>query len=262
MARHRSSEKGMSLLELLIATAIFMVICAAMFGLLQISQQKYAIETQMSGTFQEARLGLDQIVRDVNISGYPSLNMFSSMPLAANYAVAPIAWPQSSGYPTAAVNCQIGSCQTPTAYDLIVETDFGNGVSWIHYQLQGTTLLRGVVPKTSGSDPVVATATSVPGVMTPFVNNVMNNASSTQMAAITAQYPAMFPGGAQPIFVYTCSTPTGSETCSMAGTYNMPTNITDVDVTLIVETPYQDMQTQSIKLVELTGRGHRTNSVN
>jgi len=36
-------------MELMIATAIFLVICGAMFGLLQLSQQKYSSETQLSG---------------------------------------------------------------------------------------------------------------------------------------------------------------------------------------------------------------------
>jgi prepilin-type N-terminal cleavage/methylation domain-containing protein len=48
MTRLRNSERGFSLVELMVATAIFMVVCAAMFGLLQVSQQKYAIQSQLS----------------------------------------------------------------------------------------------------------------------------------------------------------------------------------------------------------------------
>lgn len=238
MSRRRFSPKGFTLLELLVATAIFMVICAAMFGLLQISQQKYASETQLSGSFQETRLGLDQIVRDVNISGYPSSSMFSYTPASSSYALAPFAW--DPGYLTN-TDCQIGStCSTPSDSDLIVETDFGSGVSWIHYQLQGTTLMRGVVAKTGG-DPF--TTSSGSGVMTPLVNNVVNSI-------------------AQPIFVYSCYTPNGSQPCGSAGAYNAPRYISDVDITLIVQTPQRDMQTGALKLIELTGRGHRTNSGN
>jgi len=241
MKRCRSSQKGFTLLELLVATAIFMVICAAMFGLLQVSQQKYAVETQLSGSFQEARLGLDQIVRDINMSGYPASSMFSNTSNPLNYAVAPFAW--DPGYLTN-TDCQIGSCfPTPSDHDLIVETDFGNGngVSWIRYQLVGSILLRGVVsPKTPG-DPVSAFSAS--GVMTPLVNNVVNSAS-------------------QPIFVYSCSTLTGSQPCTLAGAYNAPKYISDVDITLIVQTPQPDLQTGAVKLIELTGRGHRTNSAN
>ena len=83
------NDSGFSLLELLMATAIFLVICAAMFGLLQVSQQKYTIESQLSDSFQGARLGIDQIVRDVNISGYPSVAMFSTPSSSASFALRP-----------------------------------------------------------------------------------------------------------------------------------------------------------------------------
>jgi len=244
MKQRRSSRNGFTLLELLVATAIFMVICAAMFGLLQISQQKYASETQLSGSFQEARLGLDQIVRDINMSGYPSPRMFSNTPNPLNYAVAPFAWDPS--YPS--TDCQVGATCSPTPgdFDLIVETNFasqnpGSTVSWIRYQLVGNILYRGVVPKTSG-DPVSAFSAS--GVMTPLVNNVVNSVT-------------------QPIFVYSCNTPNGSQLCALGSApYNAPKYISDVDVTLIVQTPQPDLQTGAPKLIELTGRGHRTNTAN
>ena len=70
----------------------------------------------------------------------------------------------------------------------------------------------------------------------------------------------MFPGGVpQPIFQYTCATPAGPTPCPTAGVYNLPQNISDVDVTLIVATPQRDAQTQMLKLVELNGRGHTLN---
>ena len=262
------SKAGFTLLELLIATAIFMVICAAMFTLLQISQQKYAIETQMSGSFQEARLGLDQIVRDINISGYPTASLLSNTSNPLSFAQSPFAW--STGYPT--TKCQVGgTCATPTDQDLIVETNPYPGnpvsaVSWIHYQYQpqsGTsygTLFRGVIQKTGG-DPLSSFSNN-PGVMTPLVNYVVNYAQAGLLTQINAEYPTMLAGGQQPIFAYTCSTPSGPQPCAQAGTYNAPRYISDVDITLVVMTPYQDMQTQSLKLIELTGRGHSTNSGN
>jgi prepilin-type N-terminal cleavage/methylation domain-containing protein len=271
MSRVRHSKDGFTLLELLIATAIFMVICAAMFSLLELSQQKYASETQMSGSFQEARLGMDQLVRDVNISGYPSLGVFSNPPNTASYAVAPFAW--NPGY--ASTTCQVPCSVSPTDKDLIVETNFGipsqgSPVSWIHYQLQqntgtGTwggqtwTLYRGVVTKTVGADPYGATTAT--GVMTPLVNNVIYNPSGALLSQISTDYPTIFPGGVQPpLFSYTCSTPSGPQPCATAPVpYNTPQYISDVDITLVVMTPYADMQTQAVKLIELTGRGHRSN---
>jgi prepilin-type N-terminal cleavage/methylation domain-containing protein len=257
------AERGFTILELMIATAIFLVICGAMFGLLQLSQQKYSSETQLSGAFQETRLAIDQIVRDFNVSGYPSRSLFSTLPAnSAKYAVNPVAW--KPNYPGAP--CSIGSpvgaaCATPGDFDLILETDLGNGVCWIRYQLIGTTLYRAVVPKTAWVGPDAAT--SAAGVMVPFLTNVMNSPLATQLTQITTDYPSMYPGGVpQPVFKYTCDTPAGPQPCAAAGNYGVVNNIRDVDITLIVLTRQSDLQTQQLKLVELDGRGHRTNPVN
>jgi len=256
------SMRGFTILELMIATAIFLVLCAAMFGLLELSQQKYTSESQMTGAFQETRLAIDQIVRDFNVSGYPAVSLFSSVPAdSSKYALGPVAWDPSY----AVTPCQVGStCATPGNFDLILETDLGSGVSWIRYQLIGTTLFRSIVPKTAGADPMVAT--SAAGAPVPFLTNVMNNAQAAQpafYAEIVAAYPAMFPGGAvPPIFTFTCDTPGGSELCSAAGSKGIPSHIRDVDITLIVMTRMPDMQTQLPKIVELTGRGHRMNPSN
>jgi prepilin-type N-terminal cleavage/methylation domain-containing protein len=256
-----SHAGGFTLIELMVAMTIFLIICGVMFELLQLSQERYASENQLSGTFQEARLALDQIVRDVNVAGYPSLSLYSAVPAdASTFAAGPIAW-SPNYYPSA--GCAIGTagggtCTSPGDFDLIVETRLGtdSNVSWVRYNLIGTTLYRAVAPKTTGGDPVAVT--SSPGVAVPFLANVMNNASS-QLPAITAAYPSMFPGGVQPIFQYTCSTPGGPTPCPLAGAYNLPQNISDVDVTLIVATPQGDMQTGMLKLVELNGRGHTLN---
>jgi type II secretory pathway pseudopilin PulG len=264
-AKHKAG--GFTVMELMIATAIFLVICGAMFSLLQLSQQKYSSETQLSGAFQETRLAVDQIVRDFNVSGYPARSLFSALPAdTSQYVVSPVAWdPSYAVSPCFIGTAGGGTCATPSDFDLIVETNLGNGtgVSWIRYQLIGTTLFRAVVPKTAGGDPVAATSAS--GVMVPFLTNVMNNPSAAQQARIVASYPGMFPGGGpQPIFKYTCDTPAGLQPCAspLAGNYGVPNNIRDVDVALIVMTRQQDLQTQLPKLVELNGRGHRVNPSN
>ena len=262
LARERE-QRGFTLVELLMAMAIFVLICGAMFGLLQLSQQKYNSESQMSGTFQEARLAMDQIVRDVDESGYPPLSFFSSVPaIPSTYALTHIAW---GGYPSSICQISTGgtpSCGSPGDYDLIVETSIGgstgNTVFWIRYQLIGTTLYRGAVAK-SNLDPLAAT--SATGVMTPFLTNVMNNPSGAQLAAIKTDFPNMFPvAGPVPIFQYMCDTPSGPVACPNASaSFSTPPYIRDVDVTLIVSAPQLDAQTHRWKLIELNGRGHRMN---
>ena len=245
-------------MELMVSVAIFMLICGAIFELMGTTQNRFRTESQVLSAFEEARLGLDQIVRDVNDSGYPPQNHFSGAPPAGAYAASPVAWMPT--YP--ATPCQIGTagggtCTTPGDFDLITEGDVdGTGVVWIRYQLQGTTLLRGVAPK-AGTDPVVATNAAG---MLPYVLNVMNNAPPAQIAQFQAAYPAMFPGGIpQPLFQFTCDTATGPVLCQNAGGSNSPANVRDVDITLIVMTPQRDAQTNQIHLVELNGRGHRVN---
>ena len=251
------------MLELLLAMAVFLVICGAMFSLLSLSQQRYSSEMQLSGSFQEVRLAMDQITRDMDDAGSPTAGMFSTLPPSTSYAVGPVAW--SPTYPT--VPCIVGSTCSPTPgdFDLIIETTIGTTVSWIRYQLIGTTLYRGSVAKTN-TDPI--SATSAAGVMVPFLVNVMNNAATAapaQYAQITATYPTMFPGSKPvPIFQYSCATPNAIVACTSvgAGAYNTALNISDVDVTLIVMTPFPDAQTQQVKVIELSGRGHRLNPTN
>jgi type II secretory pathway pseudopilin PulG len=259
----KAGEAGFSLLEMMVAASVFIVLCGAAFGLLSVSQRSSQAQSQVLSSFQDARLGLDQIVRDVNMSGYPPQSQFSVLPTAADqYASTPIAWVPS--YP--GIPCSLGgNCTTPGDFDLIVETDpLGSGqVQWIRYQLQGTTLYRAMTAKVAGGDPDAATS----AVLAPFVQNVMNSPSDpTQIAQFQAIYPAMYPGGQPvPIFKYTCdisdplSAPGSTKLCSSAGADNSPANVRDVEITLIVMAPVPDPQTGQPRLVELNGRGHRVN---
>jgi prepilin-type N-terminal cleavage/methylation domain-containing protein len=265
MSRLRVSRKqqGFTLIELMLSAAIFTLLSGAIFALLVPSQMRFQTESQLVSAFEEARLGLDQIVRDVNVAGYPAIGNFSQTPAAGSYAITPVAW--NPGYPTPPA-CLIGTagggtCVTPGDFDLIVEGDVdGSGVKWIRYQLVGTTLMRGVAPK-AGPDPIAATAS----VMFPFVLNVMNNAGNAQIAQIKAipAYAGMFPGGNPvPVFQYTCDAATAGAApmpCTNAGTNNSPQSIRDVSITLIVMTPRPDAQTGRLRLVELNGRAHRIN---
>lgn len=264
MSGTRTGTKGFTVIELMVATAIFLVLCGTMFELLELSQKRYTNETQLSGAFQETRLAIDQMTRDFNVGGFPAVGIFSGVPAdSSQYAIGPVAWDPNYAVTPCYINGAGGGtpCATPGDFDLIVETNLGNGVSWIRYQLRpnDTTLYRSVVPKTAGADPVAAT--SAPNVMVPFLTNVMNN-SAAQIPQIVADYPAMFPGGVQPIFRYTCDTLAGPQPCPLAGNSGVPNNIRDVDITLIVMTRRPDMQTQQLELVELTGRGHRVNPTN
>jgi len=257
-------QRGFTLVELLVALGIFLVVTGAAFSLLGSSQKHSQTESQVLASFQEARLGLDQIVRDVNDAGYPPPNFFQSA-YPNSSASAPFAW--SPGY-TVPTPCQIGTggggtCITPGDFDIIIETnpnprDTGSQVQWIRYQLQGTTLMRGMAPKATSHDPAIDT--SAAGLLAPFVQNVVNNASPAQIAQYQISYPGMFPGGVPaPIFSYTCDSGPLTVPCPPAGSANAPANIREVIVTLIVAAPAPDATTGVPRIVQLTGRGRRVN---
>ena len=69
--RSNTSQRGFTLIEMLVALGIFLLVTGAAFTLLTSSQQQYQTETQVLNSFQEARLGLDQMVRDINVAGFP-----------------------------------------------------------------------------------------------------------------------------------------------------------------------------------------------
>ena len=137
-----------------------------------------------------------------------------------------------------------GSCTTPSAWDLIVEENVGNGVQWIRYQLNGTTLMRGVVLKSAAAPDAATTASLIP-----YVDNVMNNASAAQMATIRAAYPNMFPGNTPvPLFTYVYD-----------GAAQEPEDIRQVNINLIVQASSPDPQTRQVRVVTLTGQSRRIN---
>jgi len=265
-APKKSPDAGFTIIELIVALGIFLVIIGAAFTLLGTSQQRYQSDSQVLNSFQEARLGMDQIVRDVNDAGFPPPSSFtaSAAPFNAIYfASTPFAW--SPGY-TSNTPCIVGtsSCATPSDIDLIVETNItpqnpSSPVFWVRYQLQGQTLYRGVAQKTAFHD--AAIDTSQPGVMVPYVQNVMNHASPAQIAQFQASFPNMFPSGNQvPIFTYYCDTSTGPLPCTSPLVINTsPQNIRSVAITLIVMSALPDPQSGQARLVELNGLGRRIN---
>lgn len=274
--RGSKHERGFTLIEMLAALGIFLLVSGAAFTLLTSSQQRYRTESEVLSSFQEARLGLDQMVRDINDAGYPPPTFANVDPTKVTSA--PFGW--SPGYTVIPPSpCQIGTagggtCFTPTDFDIIVETEPNppdpncpGSVDWIRYKLDpnGTTLLRGVACKQAGAEPHFQTLQA--GVMIPFVQNVVNNSPTLQIGQfeLEAAYPAVFPGGAPvPIFQYMCDTPISApqsppQPCILAGPDNAPANIRDVAITLIVAAPLPDAATGRPRLVQLEGKGRRIN---
>jgi Tfp pilus assembly protein PilW len=234
MRTSHKREDGYSLVELLVATILFTIIAGSVFSLLLSAQLRYRGESNVTTAFQQANVAIDQITRDVHSAGYPPPSSFAAAP-PPNLVALPFSW--SSGYPTAPCTVGAGCGAVPGGYDLILETDFGdgNGVQWIRYSLQGTTLMRGVTSKTS-DDPVASTSIGA-GVLLPYLDNVINQSKS------------------KPVFSYCyvndvtdCRLPTGSVS-----------DIREVNVTLIVQSAQPDPQTQQFRTITLTGQAARFN---
>lgn len=270
--RSATRERGFTLIEMLAALGIFLLVTGAAFTLLTSSQQRYRTESEVLNSFQEARLGLDQMVRDINDAGFPPPSFANVDPTKVTSA--PFAWSPNYTVPTPCLVGPSGTCFTPAEFDIIIETEPNPNdpacapncsVQWIRYRLQGTTLMRGMVPKRASHEP--AMDTSAAGVLVPFVQNVVNNSPTLQIGQfqLDAAYPAVFPGGAPvPIFQYTCDTPSAplnpAQPCPLLGAPdNSPANIRDVSITLIVAAPLPDATTGQPRLVQLEGRGRRIN---
>jgi prepilin-type N-terminal cleavage/methylation domain-containing protein len=260
-------ERGFSLIELVMALAIFLIVCGVAFEMLLGAMKRYHDDSQLLNSFQEARFGLDQMVRDVNDAGFPPRNQFEAgvTPAVNLYASTAFAWSGTS-YPN--TPCTIGTnCVTPSDYDLIVETEMNpNGpaphtVQWVRYKLIGTTLYRGVLDKSSSPTADPDGLTSGTDVLVPYVQNVMNNPPAAQLASLQAVYPAMYPGGNPvPMFQYFCESVPQPRACTdpLAST-NDPTHVVGVIITLIVQAPTTEMQTGVPRLVQLKGQGRRIN---
>src|SRR6266403_1378308 len=232
MTKSRQPNSGYSLVELLVATVLFTIIAGTIFSLLFSAQLRYSSESGLTTAFQQANVAIDQITRDIHSAGYPPPSSFGPGVAQTNPQLMALPFSWSPGYPD--TPCTVnGSCgAVHGGYDLILETDTGdgNGVQWIRYSLQGTTLMRGMKPKIKFADPVASTAADV---MLPYLDNVVNVSNPPGNNAV-------------PIFAYRydCNKPLPSE----------PPNICKVNIALIVQAAQPDPQTGLVRAIRITGQ--------
>ncbi len=235
MKKRSDRASGFSLVELLVGTVLFTIITGAIFSLLLSAQMRYRGESNVTQAFQQANIALDQITRDVHSAGYPPANSFAASVVATQPQLVALPFSWSPGYTNVPpLPCVVGgSCgAVPGEYDLIVETDLGdgNGVQWIRYSLQGTTLMRALTPKVSGKDPVGGTQQK----LVPYLENVMNGNKSL------------------PIFLYTFDQ-------SSPPPPPWPSFIRGVNITLVVQSAQPDPQTGQYRTITVTGQAVRFN---
>jgi len=232
MIKRRKRVNGYSLVELLVATILFTIIAGTVFSLLLSAQLRYRGDSDVTAAFQQANVAIDQITRDVHSAGYPPPSSFAKDVVSVNPKLVALPFSWSSGYPNAPCTVGGGCGAVPGDYDLILETDLGdgNGVQWIRYSLQGTTLMRGITTKTL-DDPVTSTSGAV---LAPYLDNVQNGPGNKSL----------------PIFSYTPD-PTLSAV--------QPSYIKKVDIRLVVQSAEPDPQTRQFRTITLTGQAVRFN---
>ncbi|MFQ6030521.1 MAG: PilW family protein, partial [Dehalococcoidia bacterium] len=183
-------SRGFSLIELLMVMAIFLIVTGAVFGLLHTAQQRYRSETEFLESFQNARQGIDQLVREIHNAGYPPPNSYTAVPddpstappdLQRRFAVPLVGVVGGVTTPTCLVSV---NCDIPDGFNLRLEMDLDpenpncpSQVEIVDYQLVPdangvtSTLMRRVESK-AGSlafDPASCLPAAGTGNFVPFV---------------------------------------------------------------------------------------------
>ncbi|MEE9235755.1 MAG: type II secretion system protein [Candidatus Acidoferrales bacterium] len=268
--RKRASQAGFSLVELLIVLAIFAIISGAILGLLNLAQARYRSEQQFLDAFQGARIGVDQLVRDIHSAGYPPVNAYDTV--SANPAsgwdpngvpVTMIAVPLvgmvgNNIDQTCRVNGGVNPCTVPNPWELVIETDQepDGTVDWIYYRLDRPGIAATHPP--TGGGPLrtlyragsVKTCTGPPWVPMQCVGgNPLANTGVPFVENVT-QDPgqAIDPTNNPAVFTYVC--PGG--TLAVPGTCN-PQDVEEVYIVLRVRSTLPDLQTGDPRMIVLQG---------
>ena len=77
------SQAGFSLIELLLVVAILSVVLGVVLRQIMVVQQRSQTESVKLDMTQQAREGLDQMIHDIHMAGYPNAKMFWSSALSS-----------------------------------------------------------------------------------------------------------------------------------------------------------------------------------
>ena len=144
MTQANRSERGFSLLEMMIVVAILTVVMGGIFGMLNSAQKRYSVEDTKLDLQQESREFLDQVIRDLHQAGFPNSRMYDTAPSSGNNSD----------------KVAVGLVRVSHS-DIVFEGDVdGDGtVNVVRYQLEAVggkcpcTLKRSQVNKVDGSAP-------------------------------------------------------------------------------------------------------------
>src|SRR5580765_7483284 len=77
-AKPASVERGFSLIELLIVTAVLMIVLGAAVEYISVATQRSMVEQTKVDLSQEGREFVDEFERDIHQAGYPGCRMFNT----------------------------------------------------------------------------------------------------------------------------------------------------------------------------------------
>lgn len=230
----RSRASGFTLLELMVAMALLLVISAAVISLLNTATARYNSQQQQLDALQDARVGMDQLSRDIHRAGYPPINSYYVTVPATEYAIPLVGLVSGAINQSCTVNGGATPCSVPGPFDLAIEAQETSGgpVNWIYYQLRlpatgssTCTLYRSVTAKS-----LTGTPSATGGV--PLTEQIINKSNGT--CDTTG-------GTGTALFTYVCS---GASPCN-------PQNIAQVFINMQAIPLQQDLQTKMYRALTL-----------
>ncbi len=173
MRKWPKSERGFSLIELMVVVAILTVVMGVVFAAIANVQKRYRTEEGRVDTMQNAREFVDQIARDIHNTGYPTAKMYTTTPADASITFAK-------------------GLAAVSKTDIWFEGDLDNSgqVSSVRYQLQADA--NGKCPCTLRRSSVTKTAVSPTSQATSFsaeVEGVVNSIGGSSPWGITGTAP-------------------------------------------------------------------------
>jgi len=289
-----TTQRGFSLIEIMVVLVIFMIIAGAVFGAINVAQVRYAAEKRFLESFQGARIGVDLMVRDIHNAGYPPPytypGNFPYLPTGPTPVTIPNPVPWE--VPTQAapglqdrfavgivgvrggvvdLGCTVNGgafpCQFPNAFDLILELDIdpestnpalGPTIEWVRYQLcwiqADGTCLP--TPRVGG---VTATSVITRGVQTKVTGLdpsavVLSNVPFVENIVQDSSLPV---GAGLPDG--TRNTAVFTYVCVGGAATCAVEQVESVIITLRVRSADPDLQTRQAREITLRGLGRRLN---
>jgi prepilin-type N-terminal cleavage/methylation domain-containing protein len=256
-----SRQQGFSLIEVMMVLSIFLIVSAAIYGLLNTAQIRYRAEREFLESFQGARLPPPHTFPGnlgsppTPAGAYPAGTWRNPLDAPAalqdSFALGIVGINAANNVDTACLvnttNMAASTCTIPNEWDLILESDINpenitQAVEWVRYDLQDagdtSTLFRTVNPKNivGGASPL-DNASNVP-----FVENITQDPT----AAVAAANPAVFTYECDPLM----ADPANQAICRAE-------HIKNVYVTLRVRSLRPDIQTQQFRVITIRGAGAR-----